>query len=77
MMLIHTGRGTRVGDAEHGPRYQAAPPLAHEAALELSVTSMLEQTVRARYEAGHSQRAVARELNIDRREVRRILDQAA
>jgi DNA-binding transcriptional regulator LsrR (DeoR family) len=38
---------------------------------------MLEQTVRARYEAGHSQRAVARELNIDRREVRRILDQAA
>ena len=37
----------------------------------------LEQIVRARYEAGHSQRAIARELNIDRRKVKRILDQAA
>jgi hypothetical protein len=64
MMLIRTGRGTGVGDAEHGPRYQAAPPLAHEAALELSVTSMLEQTVRARYEAGHSQRAPANSTSI-------------
>jgi DNA-binding transcriptional regulator LsrR (DeoR family) len=37
----------------------------------------LEQTVRARHEAGHSQRTIARELNIDRRKVKRILDQAA
>ena len=37
----------------------------------------LEQTVHAHYEAGHSQRAIARELNIDRRKVKRILDQAA
>ena len=30
-----------------------------------------------RHEAGHSQRAIARELNIDRRKVKRILDRAA
>ena len=28
-------------------------------------------------EAGHSQRAIARELSIDRRKVKRIIDQAA
>jgi DNA-binding transcriptional regulator LsrR (DeoR family) len=30
-----------------------------------------------RHEAGHSQRAIARQLNIDRRKVKRILDRAA
>ena len=76
MMLIRTGRGTRAGDAEPEPRYQPAPPLAQEALLELSVAPTLEQTVRARHEAGHSQRAIARELNIDRRKVKGILDQS-
>ena len=37
----------------------------------------LEQTVRAWYDAGDSQRAIARELNLDRRKVKRIIDQAA
>ena len=37
----------------------------------------LEQTVLAWHNAGHSQRAIARELNIDRRKIKRILDQAA
>jgi DNA-binding transcriptional regulator LsrR (DeoR family) len=37
----------------------------------------LEQTVRAWHKAGHSQRAIARELNIDRRKVNRIINQAA
>ena len=77
MMLIRTGRGTRARDAEPEPRYQPAPPLAHDAPLELSVAPTLEQTVRARHQAGHSQRAIARELNIDRRKIKRILDRAA
>jgi Protein of unknown function (DUF2637) len=76
MMLIRTGRGSRTGQAEREPRYQAAPPLAQEAPLELSAAPTLEHTVRARYRAGHSQRAIARELNLDRRKVKRILDQA-
>jgi Protein of unknown function (DUF2637) len=36
----------------------------------------VERTVQAWYRAGHSQRAIARELNIDRRKVKRIIDQA-
>ena len=76
MMLIRTGRGTRVGDTGPESRYQAAPPLAQEAPLELPAAPTLEHTVRARHRAGHSQRAIARELNLDRRKVKRILDQA-
>jgi hypothetical protein len=77
MMLIRAGRGTRAGDAEPESRYQAAPPLAHEVPLELSVAPTLEQTLRARHEAGHGQRAIARELNIDRRKVRASSTKAA
>ncbi len=77
MMLIRTGRWTRAGGAGPAPRYQPVPPLVQEAPLELPVAPTLEQTVRARHDAGRSQRAIARELNIDRRKVKRILDQAA
>ena len=77
MMLIRTGRCTRAGGAGPAPRYQPVPPLVQEAPLELPVAPTLEQTVRARHDAGRSQRAIARELNIDRRKVKRILDQAA
>ena len=77
MVLIRTGRAGRAGDAEPELRYQAAPPLAQDATLQLPATPTLEQTVRTRYEAGHSQRAIARELNLDRRKIKRILDQAA
>ncbi len=77
MMLIRTGRGRQAEGTETQPRYQAAPPLAQDAPLELSAAPTLEQTVRQRYEAGLSQRAIARELDIDRRKVKRILDQAA
>ena len=77
MMLIRARRGTWAGEAETGPQYRPVRPLAQEAPLELPVASNLEQTVRVRYEAGRSQRAIARELDIDRRKVKRILDQAA
>jgi hypothetical protein len=77
MMLIRTARGARAGEAGPEPRYQPAPPLAQEAPMELPVAPTLEHAVRARHDAGHSQRAIARELNIDRRKVKRILGQAA
>jgi len=76
MMLIRTGRGPQASDAKAGSRYQAAPPLAQDEPLKPSAAP-LEETVRARHDAGHSQRAIARELNIDRRKIKRILDQAA
>jgi hypothetical protein len=37
----------------------------------------LEQSVRAWHSAGHSQRAIARELNIDRRKVKQTIEHAA
>jgi DNA-binding transcriptional regulator LsrR (DeoR family) len=49
---------------------QGGPPALAEA-------PSLERTVRAWHEAGTSQRAIARELNIDRRKVKRIIDQTA
>jgi ribosome-binding protein aMBF1 (putative translation factor) len=36
----------------------------------------LERVVRDRHDAGHSQRAIAHDLNIDRRKVKRIIEQA-
>ncbi|MFY9934494.1 MAG: hypothetical protein WAK82_41455 [Streptosporangiaceae bacterium] len=66
-----------MGETEPEHQYQAVPPLVREAPLELSVAPTLEQTVRACHKAGHSQRAIARELNIDRRKVKHIIDQAA
>jgi DNA invertase Pin-like site-specific DNA recombinase len=77
MMLTRTGRGARAGEAEPEPPYQPVPPLAREVPLELSVAPTLEQTVRERYKAGISQRAIAREFNIDRRKVRRMLGHVA
>jgi hypothetical protein len=75
MMLIRTGRGDRAGETEREPRYQPVPPLAHDAPLVLPVAPTLEQTVRARHQAGHSQRAIARELSIDRRKVKQMIEQ--
>jgi DNA invertase Pin-like site-specific DNA recombinase len=77
MMLIRIGRGTRAGGPNLGLPYQPAPPLVQDALLKLPAAPTLEQTIRARYEAGDSQPAIARELNIDRRKVKRILDRMA
>jgi hypothetical protein len=77
MMLIRARRGMWAGHAETGPQYQPAAPLAQDAPLELPVGPTLEQTVRAQHAAGLSQRSIARELNLDRRKVKRILDEAA
>ena len=73
MMLIRTGHGSRAGETGLEPRYRSAPPLAQETPLKLPVASILEQTVHKRHQAGHSQRAI----NLDRRKIKRILDQAA
>jgi Protein of unknown function (DUF2637) len=77
MMLIRNGHqdGSQAstGTAQHHP----APASDHDVSLVRSPLPSLEQTVRAWHEAGHSQRAIARELNIDRRKVKQIIDRAA
>jgi hypothetical protein len=77
MMLIRTGRGAQASCVEGEGQPQAALSLAHDAPLELSAAPTLEQTIRTRHRAGCSQRAIARKLDIDRRKVKRIIDQAA
>ncbi|HYZ52343.1 MAG TPA: hypothetical protein VE733_02375 [Streptosporangiaceae bacterium] len=77
MMLIRTARQDRPSDADATAQSHAVPPLEQDAPPALTAAPPLEQTVRAWYEAGHSQRAIARELSIDRRKVKRILDEAA
>jgi ActR/RegA family two-component response regulator len=49
----------------------------HDVPPALAGPPTLERAARALHHAGHSQRASARELNIDRRKIKRILDQAA
>jgi hypothetical protein len=49
---------------------QAEPPMAQEPAT-------LEQQVRQLHQSGHSQRGIARDLNLDRRKVRQIIDRPA
>ena len=77
MTLIRTGRSIRTGGADGEPLCRAALTAAQKAPPELTVAPTLVQNVRARHESGQSQRAIAREFNIDRRKVKRILDQAA
>jgi hypothetical protein len=77
MMLIRTSRQDWPGDVDDPAQSHAVPPLEQDAPPALAAAPTLEQTVRAWYEASCSQRAIARELNIDRRKVKRILDEAA
>jgi hypothetical protein len=77
MTLIRT---ERLAGAERVPGNPISPAnqiADHEAPRALTEAPVLEQTVRDLHRAGHSQRAIARELNLDRRKVKQIIDQAA
>jgi Protein of unknown function (DUF2637) len=52
---------------------RAIKPMDHHAQAE----PVIEDAVRSLHQAGTSQRAIARQLNIDRRKVKRVLDQVA
>ena len=51
-----------------------SPIADHEAPPALTEAPSVEQTVWDWHNAGQSQRAIARELNIDRRKVKRLID---
>lgn len=70
MLLIRSGH--QVG-AEHSTGIATAT-LAHD---EPRKVLSLEQVVQERRNADHSQRAIARDLNIDRRKAKQILDRDA
>jgi len=66
---------TRATPARTAQMSDTVPIAGSDAPPALTKAPSVEQTVRAWHNVGHSQRAIARELNIDRRKVRRILDQ--
>ena len=76
MTLVRTGRGASLVSAPSSPESQPISVQELPAPPALTQGPNLEQAVRAWHEAGHSQRAIARELNLDRRKVKRIIDQA-
>jgi hypothetical protein len=77
MTLIRTGppAETTAVPACHADR--AAPSVAHGVPLVPSGAPAVEQTVRAWHRAGRSQRAIARDLGLDRRKIKRIIDHPA
>jgi len=77
MMLIRTGHRDGAAPSAGAAPHHLAPASNHDVPVVTSPTPSLEQTVRAWHKAGHSQRAIARELNIDRRRVKQIIDRAA
>jgi Protein of unknown function (DUF2637) len=77
MTLIRTGHRASEAPSRSRSTNQPMPVVEQDALRALTEAPSLEQTVRAWHTAGHSQRAIARELNIDRRKVRRIINEAA
>jgi hypothetical protein len=71
MLLIRSGHQPGAERFCETPTGLAAPA-AHQGVPPAG--AFLEQTVRAWHHAGHSQRAIARELGIDRRKVKQILE---
>jgi hypothetical protein len=77
MTLIRTARQANVTSSLPVSVGQPLPITEHNAPLASTEAPGLDQAVRAWHKAGHSQRAIARELKIDRRKVKSIIDQAA
>ena len=69
MTLIRTGNADASEPAAAALEHQ----LRSEVPAALPPAPDLEQTIRNWHRAGHSQRAIARELNIDRRKVKRAI----
>jgi hypothetical protein len=77
MILIRAGHQASTSRSPLTSTSQAASVPAHNAPSILTEAPDLEETVRAWHNAGNSQRAIAGELKVDRRKVKRIIDQAA
>jgi hypothetical protein len=77
MMLIRSTSRASVDHVPHTAGHELAPQAGHDAPPMAPDVPALEHTVRERYDAGHSQRAIAHDLKIDRRKVKRIVEQSA
>jgi hypothetical protein len=77
MTLIRTGKTAAAEPAPGTVECQRGCAIGAEVPAALPQAPDLEQTIRDWYRTGHSQRAIARELNIDRRKVKRALTSGA
>jgi hypothetical protein len=77
MLLIRTQHQDNADHYADPKPNHPVPALDQSGPPEVPPTLSLEQTVRAWHSAGHSQRAIARDLNIDRRKVKQIIEHAA
>jgi hypothetical protein len=77
MTLIRTESPASATPAHSVYMRQSSPIAGDDAPPTLTEAPSVEHTIRAWYAAGRSQRAIARELNLDRRKVKRIIDRAA
>jgi hypothetical protein len=74
MTLIRTGPPAQTPAISVGHANHAASTAAHGAPPVPAATPSVEQMVRAWHGSGRSQRAIARDLGIDRRKIKRIID---
>jgi hypothetical protein len=77
MTLIRTETRASATPAVSEQVSQSLPIADDDAPPALTEAPSMEQAVQAWHIAGHSQRTIARELSIDRRKVKRIIDKAA
>jgi hypothetical protein len=73
MTLIRTGKSVAVESASDVPEHRSGSGAIADGPAPLLPVPDLEQTIRDWHGAGHSQRAIAREFNIDRRKVKRAI----
>jgi hypothetical protein len=77
MLLIRSQHKPSAGESTSGISYHELPAVEQDESMEVSPTLTLDQTVQAWHGEGRSQRAIARDLQIDRRKVKQIIDRTA
>jgi hypothetical protein len=73
MTLIRTGKVVAAEPASAALEHRPGSAVVPDVPAALPAVPDLEQTIRDWHGAGHSQRAIARQLNIDRRKVKRAI----
>jgi hypothetical protein len=77
MLLIRSRDQTSVANSVNASPNHSKAEVEQEEPRAAPQAPTLEQTVRALHSVGSSQRAIARELSIDRRKVKQIIDRGA
>jgi hypothetical protein len=74
MLLIRTHQWASSNSSDDATTTYSAAPTEHAEPTVVPTVSPLEHTVRTWHTEGRSQRSIARDLNIDRRKVKQIID---